>query len=58
MEVSSGSVSSGTLSSTEVPRGRWNLEAVWLKRPIMLAAGDGADGGEVGACARMRGGSN
>lgn len=35
MEVSSGSVSSGALSSTEVPRGLWTLLAAWLKKPIM-----------------------
>lgn len=36
MDVSSGSVSSGILSSKEDPRGL-TFEAAWLKKPIMAA---------------------
>lgn len=39
MEVSSGSVSSGALSSTELDRGLWTLLAAWLKKPIMAEMG-------------------
>ena len=37
--MSSGSVSSGILSSREDPRGRCTLEAAWLNRPIMAVIG-------------------
>ena len=36
MEVSSGSVSSGTLSSSEA-RGLYIFDVAWLIRPIILA---------------------
>lgn len=35
MDVSSGSVSSGILSSREGPRGLLTLDAAWLNKPIM-----------------------
>lgn len=36
IEVSSGSVSSGALSSTERPRALLIWDPAWLKRPIMV----------------------
>ena len=57
IEVSSGSVSSGILSSRELPRGRCSLDAVWLNRPIIsVFVKVRAGSGEAGACIRICGG--
>ena len=47
--MSSGSVSSGILSSSDDPRGRCTFEAAWLNSPIMSAIGPLARSAHVGA---------